>query len=430
MNPCEIIQQSLDFIECNIKEEITVDELCDMAGYSYTHYCRLFKHVVGMTTTSYILRRKLLYAVYEMSDGKSKLNIALDYGFETYAGFYKAFKREFSCSPTEFTKNHKGAKPYRINILQEEHIMISKSEIAKILTHWNLENETVTDIYNRNTSNKNENAFYVGDNYIIKFSADLGRIKKSINISNQLSVVELPCAKVIKTTDYNNYIQYGELFFIITERLTGTQLKCKDVYSNTNIALQIGESIAKLHNALKTFNDSEFDKVNICRNVLDSALPKVKEIIKLPKNFTEDYIKSFESVFERLPTQIVHRDINPSNMIFNNGEFKGFIDFDLSEVNIRIFDICYCATAILSETFTDNNFDNYIWLEIFNNIVNGYNNISPLTNEEKNVLKYVIYSIQIICITYFSQFDKYEDLTRINIDMLNWLVERFEQVGL
>lgn len=424
MNTREIIQQSLDFIEQNIKDEITVDELCNMAGYSFAHYCRLFKNVVGMTPSRYILRRKLLYAVYEMSVGKTKLDIALDCGFETYAGFYKAFKREFSCSPTDFTKNHKGTKPYKINILQEEHIMISKNEIVKILTYWKLENETITHIYNENTDTKNENAFYVGKNYVIKLSADLGRIRKSINISNQLSEVGLPCAKVLKTTDGKDYIQYGELFFIVTERLNGTQLKCKDIYADAQIAFQIGENIAKLHSALKLFDDAEFNKVNICKNVLKSALPKVKEIMQLSDGFTDDYIKTFESVYEQLPTQIIHRDINPSNMIFDNGEFKGFIDFDLSEVNIRIFDICYCATAILSETFADIDFDNNRWLEIFNNIVKGYDNISLLTDKEKSAFKYVIYSIQIICIAYFSQFDKYENLSEINIDMLNWLIEK------
>lgn len=427
MNTREIIQQSLDFIECNIKDEITVDELCNMARYSFTHYCRLFKNIVGMTPSRYIRRRKLLYAVYEMPNNKSKLDIALDYGFETYAGFYKAFKREFSCSPTEFSKNHKCLKPFKINILQEENIMISKNEIAKILTYWNLENETISDIYNENTGDKNENAFCVGNNYIIKFSADLGHIKKSISISNQLSKVGLPCAKVIKTTDYNDYIQHGELFFVITERLIGAQLKYKDIYANVNIAFQIGENIAKLHNALKTFDDTEFSKVNICNNVLNSALPKAKEIMRLPHHFANDYIKSFESIYEQLPIQIIHRDINLSNMIFDNDEFEGFIDFDLGEVNIRVFDVCYFATSILSETFSDDNFDNDMWFEIFNNIVKGYGNISPLTSEEKSVLKYVVYSIQIICITYFSKFDKYENLTKINIDMLHWLIEKFDQ---
>lgn len=36
---------------------------------------------------------------------------------------------------------------------------------------------------------------------------------------------------------------------------------------------------------------------------------------------------------------------------------------------------------------------------------------------------YVIYSIQIICISYFGQYDKYIDLTDINTKMLKWLLE-------
>jgi AraC-like DNA-binding protein len=30
------------------------------------------------------------------------IDVALSYGFETHAGFFKAFKREFSCSPTKY----------------------------------------------------------------------------------------------------------------------------------------------------------------------------------------------------------------------------------------------------------------------------------------------------------------------------------------
>lgn len=82
-------------------------------------------------------------------------------------------------------------------------------------------------------------------------------------------------------------------------------------------------------------------------------------------------------------------------MIFENGKFKGFIDFDLTQVNIRIFD----------------------------NLVKGYESITPLSAYEKQALPYVIYSIQIICIAYFSKFYKFENLTKINIDMLKWLAE-------
>lgn len=50
-----------------------------------------------------------------------------------------------------------------------------------------------------------------------------------------------------------------------------------------------------------------------------------------------------------MPHNIIHRDANPSNILFSNGEVSGFIDFEISEKNIRLFDPCYCATGILSE---------------------------------------------------------------------------------
>ena len=56
-----------------------------------------------------------------MNGETSKTDIAFNFGFDTYAGFYKAFKREFGCSPSKFTKSYIGNKPYKINILQEEH---------------------------------------------------------------------------------------------------------------------------------------------------------------------------------------------------------------------------------------------------------------------------------------------------------------------
>ena len=114
MDNRKTIQSILDYIENTLKTEINMAELCDMAGYSYVHFCRLFSFYVGLSPSEYITRRRLIYAVYDMSKGITKVDVALSYGFETYAGFYKAFKREFNCSPSEFIKSYKGEKPYRI----------------------------------------------------------------------------------------------------------------------------------------------------------------------------------------------------------------------------------------------------------------------------------------------------------------------------
>ena len=411
MDTREIIQSVIDYTDDNLDAEFTVDDLCNLAGYSYVHLCRLFNLHIGLSPNEYITRRKLLFAVYKMRNGISKIDIAMNYGFNTYAGFYKAFKREFCCSPSEFIKSYIGSKPYKINILQEEHIMISKTKIKKLLSHWDLQDNKVTNIINENTGKQNENAFYIGNDYVIKYSANLASIKKTIIF-----------ADTVKLKNGDDYLQSGDLYFVIINRIKGEQLKCEDIFADTGIAYTIGISIAKLHNKLKAFDNADFKQVNIYNDCVES----IDKIQNFTQEFKENYKSTFGKIINQLPTQLIHRDINPSNMIFDNGEFKGFIDFDLTEVNVRIFDICYCATAILSECFSKPNVDINKWLEILDNLVAGYDSINKLSDSEKQAIPYVIYSIQIICISYFSKYDKYVDLTDINTKMLKWLLENLE----
>ena len=108
-------------------------------------------------------------------------------------------------------------------------------------------------------------------------------------------------------------------------------------------------------------------------------------------------------------------------MIFDGKAFIGFIDFDLTEVNIRIFDLCYCATAILSECF-GNGRHLERWKTILHDLIQGYHRVCALSEQEMTAVPYVIYSIQIICIAYFSAHDKYAELAETNIQMLRWLI--------
>ena len=62
----EAIQKTLDYVDNNIKEDITAEELAEVAGYSVFHFYRLFQSAVGIPVMQYVLRRKLLYVIYEI----------------------------------------------------------------------------------------------------------------------------------------------------------------------------------------------------------------------------------------------------------------------------------------------------------------------------------------------------------------------------
>ena len=288
--------------------------------------------------------------------------------------------------------------------------MVSKTKIQKILPNWNLQNSVVKPIINDNTGKQSENSYYIGNDYVIKYSTNLAVIQRSILFS-----------EVVKLNSNDNYLQCDELYFIVTKRIYGNQLKCVDILKDTSIAITIGENIAKLHNKLKFYGIDDFEQSNIYDECIKN-LNDIKEIANLSNEFCEKYKNGFGDLIGKLPTQLIHRDITPSNMIFDGKEFRGFVDFDLTEVNVQIFDICYCSTAILSECF-NNQIDFMIWKEILNNIIVGYNSINRLNEEEIAAIPYVIYSIEIICITYFCKYDKYEVLAKTNINMLKWLIK-------
>ena len=156
-----MIQQSLDYIEDHLQTQITATELADMAGFSLFHYYRLFQQATGLPVMQYILRRRLLHGVYAMKQGSIKIDAALAYGFDTYAGFYKAFCREFGSTPSDFLESSRAKRPYRIDITKEEHMTVTHKKAAQILPNWDLSEEIITDIYYEGTGNKNDSACYV-----------------------------------------------------------------------------------------------------------------------------------------------------------------------------------------------------------------------------------------------------------------------------
>ena len=416
-----MIQQSLDYIEDNLKAQITAAELSDMAGFSLFHYYRLFQQATGLPVMQYILRRRLLHGVHAMQQGSSKIDAALAYGFDTYAGFYKAFCREFGSTPSEFLESSRAKRPYWIDITKEENMTITHKKAVQILKNWNLENENITDIYDEGTGNKNDSACYVGEAYVLKYTANLGKLKKHTEVSKALESIGLLSAVPVPAKDGQEYIQDGEVYFYLTRRLPGTQMTSHSFGQGDGRF--VGEILGQLHLALSKIQDwvSEAD---LLATVKDWALPKAKAALNLTDAFCRDYLDTFADLYPRLPRQIIHRDPNPGNIICADDQW-GFIDFELAERNARVYDPCYAATAVLSETFGKGNGR---WLEIYRDIICGYDSVAHLTDAERQAIPYIILANQFVCVAWFAEQDKYAEIFETNKRMTVWLIENMEEL--
>ena len=415
------IQKSLDYIEDNLQTEIKAMELADMAGFSLFHYYRLFQHATGLPVMQYILRRRLLHGLYAIKQGSTKTDAALLYGFDTYAGFYKAFCREFGSTPSDFLQSSRAKRPYRIDIIREEHMTITHKKAARILKHWNLEGEAIADIYYEGTGNKNDSACYVGEEYVLKFTANLGKLKKHIEVSKALHSIGLLSAVPVLTTDGAEYISDSEVYFYLTRRLPGKQV-VSNRFCEGNGRF-VGEIIGQLHLALSGIEDC-VSEADLPATLRDWAMPRAKEALHLSDAFCKAYLDTFSALYPTLPRQIIHRDPNPGNIICSQEQW-GFFDFELAERNARIYDPCYAATAVLSENFGQ---DNDKWLGICRDILCGYDSVAHLTENEREAIPYVILANQFVCVAWFSEQDKYAELFETNKRMTAWLIEKFEEL--
>ncbi len=113
-----VVQSVLEEIDRRIKEDVRAEELARAADYSLYHFRRIFMEVTGMPVMNYIVRRKLEFALYELSLGRKIVDVALDYGFETHAGFTKAFKKAFGSPPSLYCMHVSVSRPEKAVIHQ------------------------------------------------------------------------------------------------------------------------------------------------------------------------------------------------------------------------------------------------------------------------------------------------------------------------
>lgn len=102
MNYNDAIALCIDYIEKNIKNELSPELIANECGYSTFHFSRVFNINKGITLMEYVKKRRLSLAAEDLFDDKKIIDIALEYGFQTHNGFSKAFKKEFGFSPTQY----------------------------------------------------------------------------------------------------------------------------------------------------------------------------------------------------------------------------------------------------------------------------------------------------------------------------------------
>ncbi len=307
----------------------------------------------------------------------------------------------------------------RIIIRQRRRYSEMKDYINVILCDWDMEDIGVKQIY--------DSAWQVGDRYVLKVYDNITMLERNIRIISILSDLGIPVGRLIPNRNHLMYSKDEHRYYILCEKLKGSNIV--DSNELDKLGYEMGKIIANLHNAfLQCEKQDDFWENSLLLEMKGWIADYLDKDgwVALDKQQYDDTLHNLENLYDSLPRQLIHRDVHFGNFLFDNGSFSGYIDFDLSQRNIRIFDLCYFVLGLLSEeevvVITKEK-----WFEILRDIFQGYDEVNKLLPQEIEAVPYVMKSIELLFVAWFlGQKDK--KCSENAVAILNFIDDNMEKI--
>lgn len=114
MNWAQRMNLAIEYIESNLNQPLSIDDVAQQAFCSKYHFHRMFFASFNTTCAEYIRRRKLtLAAVKLLSSNVSILNVALEYGYASPNAFTRAFRNIHGINPSKARSDRIAVSAYK-----------------------------------------------------------------------------------------------------------------------------------------------------------------------------------------------------------------------------------------------------------------------------------------------------------------------------
>lgn len=272
-----------------------------------------------------------------------------------------------------------------------------------------------------------------GPCYILKEKSNVSQIEKESYLLSSLYKVGAPVAVPIRTIDAMWYAQTEGKIFCLYPRLIGDVITEHYAGDAAVRAAALGKAIAFLHSCfLKCDDGSSYDDIRLIEQIQNWAIPCLRGYKTIfdkdsLEKIWQELEQEMESIYIKLPKQLIHRDLHPANMLFDACKLTGFVDFEMVVRGPRVFDVCYCGTSILVGAFP-NAAKMRSWPKLFRSLVKGYQEIQLLTHCELSALYGTLAAIELLFAA-FSLEIKAEEAAMCNVNILKWLSANKESLS-
>ncbi|MCM3617678.1 phosphotransferase [Sutcliffiella horikoshii] len=242
------------------------------------------------------------------------------------------------------------------------------------------------------------------DKFIIKRKDNLEQFNNELKLISHLRNNNFSTQIPLSNKQGKYSVPYKDSNYSIYSYLEGCTFNTEESLNNPIIPRLLGETIADLNKIMKSADFlSEYPNKDLYKMVYGFAVNEISKVDISNELYSvyQELEEDVKNTVDILPKQLIHRDAHIHNIIFNNNRLSGVIDYEIVEVNVSIFDLCYCTTSVLSEVFSKEELRGK-WFNFVGNVVTGYNQVNPLSANEKESIWYVMLCIQTIFMGYFS----------------------------
>ena len=224
---------------------------------------------------------------------------------------------------------------------------ISIDELNVFLSKYNIDN--INEFSGIKGGTSNSNYLLTADNKkfiltIFEERTNQENLPFYFDLMNHLNAHDIKCPEVIKDKQGNFSNSIKQKHAVITSFLTGSSLeKIKPIHCSN-----LGLTIAKMHNAseklnIKRENELGFDKLGI---IIEKLKTYKKHIGDEKLKFIEDeFLFLSREINQDLPSGIIHADLFPDNIFFEENNLTGIIDFYFSCNDFYAYEIAICLNA-------------------------------------------------------------------------------------